>query len=175
MDTRALPTLRDATPWSVEQLGADHSQHCGWFRFHFDDDRWTWSPQLAQMHGYRPGSVAPSTLLVLSHVHPDDDRHVAAALYDVRRARRPISLHHRIIDIHHHVHHVVMIGVPVYDSFGALVGLQGFYLDVTALNSTAGQDGGSHFGATADHSPVTASDNSRVEDRLRQIRAATQC
>jgi PAS fold len=160
MDTRAFPTLTDATDRSLEQFSPDHSEHRGWFRLRFDDDRWTWSPQVEQMHGYRPGTVAPSTLLVLSHVHPDDDRHVAAVLYDVRRTRRPIRLHHRIIDTHHHVHHVVMIGVPEYDSSGALVGLQGFYLDVTALSSTAGQDRGSH---------------SPVEDRLRQIRASTRC
>ena len=36
-----------------------------------------------QMHGYEPGSVTPTTELVLSHKHPDDYVQVAATLDDM--------------------------------------------------------------------------------------------
>ena len=52
----------------------------GWFRFYFDDDRWEWSPQVEKMHGYLPGSVTPTTEMVLAHKHPDDYRQIAHTL-----------------------------------------------------------------------------------------------
>lgn len=55
-----------------EPLGAGAPQRIGWFRFYFDDGRWEWSPQVEKMHGYGPGSVTPTTEMVLSHKHPDD-------------------------------------------------------------------------------------------------------
>jgi PAS domain-containing protein len=136
-------------------LAADWSQHLGWFRFYFDHDRWTWSPQLEQMHGYRPGTTAPSTLMVLSHVHLDDFHTVAAALEDARRNQHPFSSRHRILDTRRHLHQVVMIGAPFYDTEGAAAGMQGFCLDVTTAN-------------LADHDGQSPS-------RRRQVRAATQC
>lgn len=77
---------------------AEWSQPLGWFRFSYDDERWVWSPKVEQLHGYRPGTVVPSTTLVLSHIHPDDGHDVAAAIQAVRRTRRPFSSSHRIVD-----------------------------------------------------------------------------
>ncbi|UQX12101.1 PAS domain-containing protein [Candidatus Mycobacterium methanotrophicum] len=125
----------------AQLLAADWSQHLGWFRFYFDDDRWTWSPQVERMHGYPPGATAPSTLLVLSHVHLDDYRKVAVTLQDARRGEHPFSSRHRILDTGHRLHHVVMVGAPFYDIEGAVAGLQGFCLDVTAVNLKPSRDG----------------------------------
>ena len=61
-------------------LAGGAPQRVGWFRFHFADQRWEWSPQVQQMHGYQPGTVVPTTELVLSHKHPDDYGPVAATL-----------------------------------------------------------------------------------------------
>ncbi len=55
-------------------------QHFGWYRFFFADERWEWSPEVARIHGYEPGSVTPTTRLVLSHKHPEDYEHVAVRL-----------------------------------------------------------------------------------------------
>jgi hypothetical protein len=145
-----------------EPLAADWSQHLGWFRFYFDDDRWTWSPQVEHMHGYRPGTTAPSTLLVLSHVHLDDYHKVAQALQDARRNEHPFSSRHRILDTRHHLHHLVLIGAPFYDIEGAAAGLQGFCLDVTAVKVTASRDG------------HPAHSNGQVASRRRRVRPATQ-
>lgn len=126
-------------------LAPNWSQHQGWFRFTYGDEPWMWSPRVEQMHGYRPGTVAPSTALVLSHIHPDDASAVAAALEDVTRTHRSFSSCHRIFDTNSCMHEVVMVGAPFYDANRALLGLQGFYL------------------------------NRQAEDRRQQIRAATRC
>jgi hypothetical protein len=116
-----------------QSLTADWSQHLGWFRFYFDDDRWMWSPQVEHMHGYKPGTTAPSTLLVLSHVHLDDYHRLADVLQNARRNAQPFSSRHRILDTGHHLHHVVMIGAPFFDTEGAAAGMQGFCVDVTTV------------------------------------------
>lgn len=153
-----------------QPLAMSWSQDLGWFRFTYDDDRWTWSPQVEQMHGYRPGTTAPSTTLVLSHVHPHDGREVAAALHDVPRTQVPFSSCHRVVDTHSHVHEVVMVGGPCYDAHGTLTGLQGFYLDLTPI--TAGDDHREH---TAHKLRALAAARSHTEDRRQWIRAATRC
>ncbi len=78
----------------------------GWFRFYLDDDRWEWSPEVQHMHGYDAGAVTPTTEVVLSHKHPEDYRHVADTIAEIRRTRQAFSSRHRIIDTHGHVHRV---------------------------------------------------------------------
>jgi hypothetical protein len=91
-----------------EPRGAGGPQRVGWFRFYFDDDRWEWSPQVEKMHGYLPGSVAPTTEMVLANKHPDDYRYIADTLDLIRRTRQPFSSRHRIIDAEGRIHHVVV-------------------------------------------------------------------
>jgi hypothetical protein len=124
-----VPTSADGARNSAPADGAP--ERVGWFRFYFDDDRWEWSPEVQKMHGYLPGSVSPSTRLVLSHKHPDDYRHIADALDEVRRTRRAFSSRHRIRDVQGRVHHVVVVGDLLYGDDGAVIGTHGFYVDVT--------------------------------------------
>ena len=112
-------------------LAGGEPQRVGWFRFYFADERWEWSPQVQRMHGYEPGTVHPTTELVLSHKHPDDYGQVAATLDEIRRTSGAFSTRHRIIDTHGDVHHVVVVGDQIYDDDGAVIGTHGFYVDVT--------------------------------------------
>jgi PAS domain S-box-containing protein len=112
-------------------LAGGAPQHFGWYRFYFEDEHWEWSPEVARMHGYEPGSVTPTTRLVLSHKHPDDYEEVAATLEDIRRTRRPFSTRHRIITVQGATREVVVIGERLHDNTGEVVGTQGFYIDVT--------------------------------------------
>ena len=91
-----------------DPLSGSAPQRIGWFRFYFDDDRWEWSPQVEKMHGYLPGSVTPTTELVLAHKHPDDYRQIADTLDLIRQSRQAFSSRHRIIDVQGRVHHVVV-------------------------------------------------------------------
>jgi PAS domain S-box-containing protein len=113
----------------IEDTG--RRQHAGWFRFHFDDDRWEWSPEVEVLHGYQPGTVAPTTELVLSHKHPDDLEHIARLLAEIRHDHRSFSSRHRIIDTAGTVHHVIVVADTLTDADGAVVGTRGFYVDVT--------------------------------------------
>ncbi len=103
----------------------------GTFRFYFEGERWEWCENVARMHGYEPGTVTPTTELVLSHKHPDDRRQIAANINDIRRNHAPFSTRHRIVDLQGDVHHVVVVGNQLVDSAGTVIGTEGFYIDVT--------------------------------------------
>jgi PAS domain S-box-containing protein len=112
-------------------LAGGSPQHVGWFRFYFDDQRWEWSDQVHRMHGYEPGTVIPTTALVLSHKHPDDRGQVAATIDDIVRTRQPFSTRHRIVDVQGNIHSVVVVGDQLTDEQGLPIGTHGFYVDVT--------------------------------------------
>lgn len=115
----------------VQALAGGAPQRIGWFRFYFDDERWEWSEQVQMLHGYEPGSVTPTTELVLSHKHPEDRSQVAATLDEMRRTHRTFSTRHRIIDTRGDIREVVVIGDQLNDESGRLIGTHGFYVDVT--------------------------------------------
>jgi hypothetical protein len=106
-------------------------QQVGQFRFYFDDERWEWSDGVQLMHGYEPGTVSPTTELVLSHKHPDDYQQVATTLDDVRRHHEAFSTRHRIVDTSGRIHHVIVVADKLQDESGAVIGTEGFYVDVT--------------------------------------------
>jgi PAS domain S-box-containing protein len=112
-------------------LAGGISQRVGWYRFYFADERWEWSPEVEIIHGYEPGTAAPTTQLVLSHKHPDDYEHIAATLEDIRESRKPFSTHHRIVTVQGATREVVVIGERLDDDSGEVIGTQGFYIDVT--------------------------------------------
>jgi hypothetical protein len=114
-----------------EGLAAVSPERMGWFRFYFDDHRWEWSEQVQRLHGYQPGTVTPTTDLVLSHKHPDDRDQVAAIIDDITHTRGALSSRHRIIDTGGMVHWVVVIGDQFFGDDGAVTGTHGFYVDVT--------------------------------------------
>ena len=109
-----------------DPLGADAPQRIGWFRFYFDDDRWEWSPQVEKMHGYLPGTVTPTTEMVLGHKHPDDYRQIAETLDLIRQTRQAFSSRHRIIDVQGRVHHVVVVGDLLCEADRTVIGTHGY-------------------------------------------------
>ena len=111
---------------------ASQSPRVGWYRYFFADGRWEWSAEVQRMHGYEPGTVTPTTELVLRHKHPDDRGQVAATLDEIRRTRQAFSTRHRIIDAHETLREVIVIGDQLRDDAGVAVGSQGFYVDATA-------------------------------------------
>lgn len=125
----------------VEQaLAGGAPQQVGSFRFYFTDQRWEWSEQVQRMHGYEPGSVVPTTELVLAHKHPDDRGQVAATIDDILNTHKAFSTRHRIIDIRGKIHHVIVIGDQLIDDQGEAIGTHGFYIDVSALPEQVHED-----------------------------------
>ncbi len=111
-------------------LGLGQPQRVGRFRFFLDDERWEWSDAVARMHGYEPGTVEPTTELLLQHKHPDDRERVAAVLEHVLKGK-PFSSRHRIIDTAGQTRCVVVVGDRMLNPTGEVIGSSGFYIDVT--------------------------------------------
>jgi PAS domain S-box-containing protein len=117
---------------AVDQvLGAGDPQRVGSFRFFLDGERWEWSDVVAQMHGYAPGTIIPTTALLLSHKHPDDQPHVAKILRKMVDDAEPFSSRHRIIDTAGRTRQVIVVGNRMLDDTDAVIGTSGFYIDVT--------------------------------------------
>ncbi|WP_083583600.1 PAS and ANTAR domain-containing protein [Rhodococcus zopfii] len=109
----------------------DRPQRVGSFRFIVATDEWEWSDAVARMHGYEPGTVHPTTELVLSHKHPDDLAQITEVLNSQRTTGRPFSSRHRIIDTDGNVKQVVVVGDQLLDAAGTVIGTSGFYVDLT--------------------------------------------
>ncbi len=124
----------------LEEALSGAPQRVGWFRFYFDDQRWEWSEQVQRMHGYEPGTVTPTTELVLDHKHPSDRREVKKTIDDMLISRRPFSTRHRIIDTHGTVHQVVVVGDHLNDDEGAVIGTHGYYVDITPTADRAREE-----------------------------------
>ncbi len=73
-------------------------ERVGSFQYLRAEDRWEWSDAVAQMHGYAPGQVQPTTAMVMSHKHPDDAAAVAQLIEAMTGKGKPFSSRHRIID-----------------------------------------------------------------------------
>src|SRR6185437_11728550 len=112
----------------------------GWFRFYFADQRWEWSEQVQRMHGYEPGSVTPTTELVLSHKHPDDRGQFAASIDEILNTHGAFSTRHRIIDTRGRVHQVIVVGDRLHNDHQTVIGTHGFYIDVSPSTEQARED-----------------------------------
>jgi hypothetical protein len=111
--------------------GIGPNLNVGSFRFWFVGQRWEWSDEVARMHGYEPGTVVPTTELLLSHKHPDDRQHVQDLLDHLLHFGGSFSSRHRFIDTSGHEHTVLVLADRMLDSNGALVGSEGYYVDLT--------------------------------------------
>jgi PAS domain S-box-containing protein len=105
-------------------------QRVGRFRFYIDGQRWEWSEYVERLHGYEPGTITPTTELVLSHKHPEDREQVAALLDRVVEGE-PFSSRHRIVDTGGRTRWVIVVGDRMLDEAGNIVGTSGFYIDLT--------------------------------------------
>lgn len=122
----------DSQAAAIERgLAGATPQSAGWFRFYFEGHRWVWSDQVQRMHGYQPGTVTPTTELVLSHKHPADRPQVTDGINEMIRRRQAFSTRHRIVDTGGIIHHVLVVGDQFCDDDGNVIGTHGFYIEVT--------------------------------------------
>jgi hypothetical protein len=110
-------------------------ERVGSFRYLHAEDRWEWSASVAQMHGYSPGEVQPTTALVMAHKHPDDAANVRRLIEAMTAQGRPFSSRHRIVDTHGCTHPVIVIGERLCDGRGAVIGSQGLYVDLSDVDA----------------------------------------
>lgn len=112
--------------------GGGGALRVGGFRFWFIGQRWEWSDELYRMHGYQPGTVVPTTKLVLSHKHPDDRTAVQELLDQALYSGESFSSRHRFYDTAGDEHSAIVVAHRMLDEAGAVVGTTGYYVDVTA-------------------------------------------
>ena len=120
------PTQTDAATESIAKY-----LDVGAFRFWFVGQRWEWSDEVARMHGYEPGTVEPTTKLLLSHKHPDDRAHVQDLLDYALQSEESFSSRHRFLDTAGNVHDAIVVADRMLDEAGAVVGTAGYYIDLT--------------------------------------------
>lgn len=111
--------------------GVAPNLNVGSFRFWFVGQRWEWSDEVARMHGYEPDAVQPTTELLLSHKHPDDRQHVQDLLDRLLHHGGSFSSRHRFIDTAGAEHAVIVLADRMLDADGAVVGTEGYYIDLT--------------------------------------------
>jgi hypothetical protein len=116
---------------SAAAAGTGKYLNVGSFRFWFVGQRWEWSDEVARMHGYEPGSVVPTTKLLLSHKHPEDRAHVQDLLDYALRSGESFSSRHRFVDTAGVVHDAIVVADRMLDDSGAVLGTAGHYIDLT--------------------------------------------
>ncbi|MFI9452544.1 PAS and ANTAR domain-containing protein [Amycolatopsis sp. NPDC052450] len=104
----------------------------GSFRFYFADQTWEWSDEVARLHGYAPGTIQPTTELLLSHKHPEGRDTVAGTLAATVNEGAVFCSRHRIIDTTGLEHHVLVVGDRLYDDTGSTIGTTGYYIDLNS-------------------------------------------
>jgi ANTAR domain-containing protein/PAS domain-containing protein len=112
----------------------------GAFRFWFVGQRWEWSDEVARMHGYEPGTIVPTTKLLMSHKHPDDRAHVQELLDYALQSEESFSSRHRFLDTAGNVHDAIVVADRMLDDSGAVVGTAGYYIDLTDTFDEARQE-----------------------------------
>ncbi len=127
----ALATSTEAAGSPAPRSAKLDDVSVGTFRFWFVGQRWEWSDEVALMHGYQPGSVVPTTELLLSHKHPEDRDHVQDILDRALHSKSSFSSRHRFIDVGGNVHDAIVVADRMADETGAVVGTAGYYIDLT--------------------------------------------
>jgi hypothetical protein len=89
-----------------------------------------------RIHGLEPRAVAPTTDLVMTHVHPDDRAGAWAARDDAVAAGNPYTFPHRIVDVAGDVRAVIAAGHSEPDDDEG-IRLVGHLIDVTELSRDA--------------------------------------
>ncbi|MFD6093794.1 PAS and ANTAR domain-containing protein [Oerskovia sp. NPDC060338] len=103
--------------------------------------KWWWSDELFEMHGFAPGEVVPTTALMLAHKHPDDLARVEDVLADVTSTGAPFSCTHRIIDARGRTRVLGVVGQGDVDGVtGQVTRVVGYFMDLTEAQEALVQE-----------------------------------
>ncbi|MCK9795333.1 PAS and ANTAR domain-containing protein [Isoptericola sp. 4D.3] len=112
----------------------------GRYRLDLKTERWAWSDEVFEMHGFSPGEVVPTTELMLSHKHPGDRERVDHALRMAAATGEPFSSVHRIRDARGRTRTLAVTGQGRRDpESGEVTELFGYFIDVTEANRELAQ------------------------------------
>lgn len=115
--------------------GTPNDTAVGYFTYIVDDDHWSWSDGMYELHGYEPYAVTPTTELVLHHKHPDDASRAFEVLETAVSNAQPFSCYHRIINLADEVRYVLSVGRGHLGSGAKVEQVTGFFVDLTNVVS----------------------------------------
>jgi hypothetical protein len=99
----------------------------------FATQRFSWSAEVAAIHGYPAEPLEVTAEFVLAHKHPDDLPRLQSLFDELVDTRTALSSRHRIIDTAANVHNVVVVSKSLLGDDGSVIGVQGFYVDISAV------------------------------------------
>lgn len=109
----------------------------GRYRYNLATQRWWWSDETFQIHGFQPGDVVPTTTLVLAHKHPEDRARVSRMFQGAAVTGEPFSSVHRIMDARGRERTLTVVGQGRRDvDTRKVYELVGYFVDVTAAVET---------------------------------------
>ena len=107
----------------------------GRYTYRPDTDEWWWSDTMFEIHGFEPGTVVPTTELVMRHVHPEDVPAAWESREALLRRSEPFSFLHRIRTARNAVR-VVLAAGHLEDDDGTCV-VHGHLVDITDVRQDA--------------------------------------
>ena len=108
----------------------------GRFTYWPSTDSWIWSDGMYRIHGIPPRSVAPTTDLVMMHMHPEDRAAAWAALERAIALGNPFTFPHRIINTAGDLRVVIAAGHSEPDD-DEVVRLVGHLVDISGFSTGA--------------------------------------
>ncbi|MBW7933361.1 MAG: PAS domain S-box protein, partial [Gemmatimonadaceae bacterium] len=123
----------DALAESEERLRlALKAARMGTFDWRLTTDEITWSPQHAELWGYRPGEFAGNYASFAARLHPDDVAGVNTAVAGCIASREPFDREFRVVWPDQSVHWISSQGEFTFDELGAPTRMRGVVYDITA-------------------------------------------
>ncbi|CAN5802248.1 PAS and ANTAR domain-containing protein [soil metagenome] len=116
-----------------ELAGRFPSARVGSFTMDFATQRFNWSAEVAAIHGYPAEPVEVGAEFVLAHKHPDDLPRVKTLFDELIATKTPLSSRHRIIDAAGNIHNVLVVSKSLLADDDSVVGVQGFYVDISSV------------------------------------------
>ena len=109
-----------------------HASQIGRFSYDVTTEKWDWDDDVFRIHGFEPGSVEPTTELVLESKHPDDRARVKALLEQVSANGGSFSISYRLIGGDQVERRVVLVGDgEMCEPDDCVTTIDGYYLDLT--------------------------------------------
>jgi hypothetical protein len=120
---------------SEDAFRAPHAALVGRYTYWPGTDTWWWSDAMFRIHGFEPGSVVPTTALVMRHIHPDDVEAAWESREKVVERHEPFSFLHRIVTAT--AERRVVIAAGHLDCDGGAPIITGHLIDITDVRREA--------------------------------------
>ena len=112
-------------------MTAPQGRQTGRFSYDALTGKWDWDDDVFRIHGLEPGSVVPTTELVLASKHPDDRARVQALLEHISGNGGPFSISYRLIGADGVERRIVLVGEGAVCEPDDTTRIEGYYIDLT--------------------------------------------